>query len=336
MSPIASLWRRVRQRVLEVVNTRICRRTCEVIPPDLMPSYIVVTPHLLHLAPLAARHHGPHIQPVFVANGLDATDVAWLSSLCPEVPLAPLVSTLTGNKSSVLEHGFVINYLAAANGRAFCIQDADCFVSEPAFWDTVTLNLDTEYASGPFVRKGCGDGPDFPDTFLLCLNWELLRRYRRTYDISAESAARPRSRARHFLETAGYPEGRYLESLKSYYDTLQQFWVAAQHHGYHYRVLPGDGETVRHVGGTSYLFRAFDDVMHWDYWPLNVHYFHLRLLDLPGCTRFRARFETLLRHHGSSDRLLANHPEFAEGWRRRQSDLILDTMGAASLYGHSA
>lgn len=323
----------VRAAILGVMNDRVCRRAGASLRAGSLPSYIVVTPHLVHLAPMAAQNHPPHVQPVFVANGIGETDLAWLTRISPGIPVVALRVSIAGNSESLIEHGVVINHLARAKSGQFCIQDADCFVTEPAFWNSMRLDPATEYAAGPFLREREGEVPEFPETFLLCLNGELINKVRRDYDITSESTARPRRKVRKLLAQAGYAPGEYLETRKHYYDTLQQFWVAARLDGFTYRLVPGDGASVHHVGGTSYLHRSFENLDHWDYWPLNVHYFHLRLLELPQCAAFRPRFAKLIVFHESSGNLLARFPEFAAGWRRRESDLIIDRTGAAALYG---
>lgn len=333
MIRISGLSGSLRRQALSYLNDGICARACRTFGASALPSYIVVTPHLVHLAPLAARNHTARVQPVFVANGLSRADLEWLRDVSPQVPVVELRTSLGSNPDSLVEHGNVINYLARATASNFYIQDADCFISDPEFWTTMAIDTSTEYAVGPFVRAGEAERPDFPETFLLCLNRSLMEKYRRSFGITAEPTGQPRSRAKGFLAVAGYPEGKYLETLKDYFDTLQQFWVAARHEGFRFRLVPGDGTAVHHVGGTSYLFRTFDKLDHWDYWPLNVHYFHLRLLEEPRCSLFRGRFRAVIDFHGSSDALLAAYPAFAAGWRRRESDAILASTGAVSLYG---
>jgi len=319
--------------ILTLTNDRICRRASVKLDARRMPTYIVVTPHLVHLAPLAASNHSVGIQPVFVANGIGRTDIDWLTAMKPDVPVISLRTSLGGKSASLLEHGVIINHLARGVHDVFCVQDADCFVTDSEFWATMMLDPNTDYAVGPFLRQGEGERPDFPETFLICLNRELMEKYSREFGITAEPSGRPRRKARRFLRDVGYPEGKYLETLKDYYDTLQQFWVAARKHGFVYRHVAGEGKTVHHVGGTSYLHRSFENLEHWDYWPLNVHYFHLRLLELSRCAQFRPRFGAVIDFHGSSNRLLDQFPEFANGWRRRESDLIIARTNAETLYG---
>ena len=325
------LW--VRRRYLRSINDAACRRHASELPADAMPTYIVVTPHLVHLAPLAAQNRASTVAPVFVANGLGASDVSWLGAMSPGTPILVLNASLRSGSASMLQHGAVIDHLLRTIDRDCCFQDADCFISDSAFWASMVLKPGRHYAAGPFLRETTAERPAYPETFLIRINRALFDSYRRTYGISAEPTARPGRRARELLRGGGYAEGRYLETLKDYYDTLQQYWIAAQLDGFTHNFVSGAGSAVHHVGGTSYLHRSFENLEHWDYWPLNVHYFHLRLLELPQCARFRDRFRALIDLHRSSTDLLAACPEFAGGWRRRESDLILDRTGARSVYG---
>ena len=312
----------VRSSLLWRLNTRIIARGVKSLPPDTLKSYIVVTPHLVHLAPLATLNHGPRVQPVLVANGLSEADITWLSEMT-DAPVIRLKSSLGRSPDSLLAHGTIIDYLADTNPGAFCIQDADCFISDQSFWNSVNIDLSSEYAVCAFVRNGDGDRADFPETFLTILNAPLMREYRRNHDVTSESSSRVSPRAQQALSEAGYPAGRVLETLKDYYDTLQQFWVVATHHGFRFRQIPGEGSTVHHIGGTSYLYRAFDNLDHWDYWPLAVHYLNLRILESPKTSVFRQRFAGLFEFHGSADQLLIKYPAFASGWRRQTSERII-------------
>ncbi|MEO8577531.1 MAG: hypothetical protein ABI556_12555, partial [Gemmatimonadales bacterium] len=231
----------IRSAALEQANRLICRRAFEAIEPGSLRTFIVVTPHLIHMAPLAALNHGPKVIPVFVANGLSQDDLGWLRRMSPGVPIIELQTSFSGNPDSLLTHGVVIDHLAGASEAPFCIQDADCFVLDASFWNDVTIDVREEYATCVFVREGEGDRPAFPETFLTVLNSSLMLEYRRKFSIRSESTARPSRRARTALAGAGYGEGRVLETLKNYYDTLQQFWVIASSKGFHYRKLAGEG-----------------------------------------------------------------------------------------------
>ena len=323
----------LRSTILWRTNTHRAKLALAGTAQDRPRSYIVVTPHLIHLAPLATLNHGGRVQPVFVANGINHDDSEWLRMMCPEVPIVPLRASLGNNPDSMLSHGIVIDYLAQAELGAFYIQDADCFVSDRSFWSFTAMDLTAEYAVCAFVRKGSEDRPEFPETFLTALNAPLLRKYRKLYGVVSESVPTADSRAMRILDDAGYPAGRVLETYKDYFDTLQQYWVIATHQGMRHRRAAGEGETVHHIGGTSYLYKSFEKLAHWDYWPLAVHYFNLRILEMPAVERFRKRFKGLIDYHGSADALIEAYPHFAGGWRKRSADRIISELGVERVFG---
>ena len=323
---------RLQSFLLEGINQKRGRHFTASVPSEKTASYIVVTPHLVHLAPLAAQNAGEGIFPVFVINGLSPTDIKWLTEVSPATAILPLLASLSGNRESLIEHGRIIDTLIDSENRPFFIQDADCFITDRAYWDQLGLASEHHYASGPFLRTIKSTNESFPETFLLGLNLQLLRRYRTSLGLSARCATTARRKLQTALTDAGYPEGHYLETLKDSYDTLQQYWVLARHDGYLFRHCEGEDEEVFHIGGTSYLFRQFDDLAHWDYWPLAVHYFHLRLLEMPTCAPFRSRFARIFEVHQSSEKLLEGFPDFASGWRRKNADLVIEKMDAAKLY----
>jgi hypothetical protein len=262
------------------------------------------------------------IAPILLANGLGDDDVRWLRSVCSGVPVIHLKAGIRKNSKSLLPHGVIIDLVSSAGNGPICLQDADCFVSDPAFWDQVVLNVQTDYAAGPFWKaSGLNDG--YAETFFVVLNRDLLVKCRRLYGITSEVVITPRKRARPFLIKAGLGANRFPEESKDYFDTLQQFWVVAEADGFKFRRIDGANKTIHHIGGTSYLHNVFDELSKWDYWPLNVHYFHLRILEQPEFARFQPRFESLFRFHRGSQELLESFPEYRDGWRRKLTDSVL-------------
>ena len=98
--------------------------------------------------------------------------------------------------------------------------------------------------------------------------------------------------------------------------------------GYGVRHLAGAGQSVFHIGGTSYLHKSDYDLEHWDYWPLSVIYFNLRLLELPLGERFHGRFAQILQRYGGSEKLLDTYPEFREGRRFNEMQRLLESIAA--------
>lgn len=318
-----NLVERLRDAVLRRLNSTTAASVSALPLGGSMPCYIVVTPHLVHMAPMAAHNHPREFPPVFVANGLDSEDVNWLKGMCPDVPVIVVRAGIRRKSNSMLPHGVIIDMVASARPGPFCLQDADCFVADCEFWRLILMDPATEYAAGPFLKAG-GLAGQYPETFFVCVNGDLLVNYTDRYGITSVAGSKPRRRARSALSSAGFGEGQFPEPSKSSYDTLQQYWVMASSNGFRFRYLKGGGETIHHIGGTSYLHSSFEDLAKWDYWPLNVHYFHLRLLEHPEKTRFRPRFKRLIDFHASSEALLDSFPRFRDGWRRRQTDMILE------------
>jgi hypothetical protein len=307
--------------------SRFIRQNCR---ESQTPVFIILTPALVHMAPLAVAVRSPDFQPIFLLNGVSKADQDWLIALVGDVPRIELKVSLTGNELSLVEHGTVIEYLFSASPRSFCIQDADCFVTDKEFFGKVALNEAEQCASGPFTKTL--EKIKVPDSFLLFLNAPLFRRWRRQYGMIARSTRKAPKKLKNLMAKAGFDAGVYPEQKKGYFDTLQLYWILAQQLGVRFNEIPGAGMKVFHIGGTSYLQRETTELAHWDYWPMNVHYFNLRLLSLPKCARFRERFSLLTRLHGDSNSLLAKSPEYHRGWRHAEVERILAELNANGIY----
>ena len=150
----------------------------------------------------------------------------------------------------------------------------------------------------------------------------MCRRFR----ISATSASDLLPAAQEKIRQLGYKPGQYPEQFKGYFDTLQAFWLLALAEGYQFKQIPGVGESVFHIGGTSYLHSSDYDLAHWDYWPLSVIYFNLRLLELPAGERFREQFREIFDRFESSDHLLILFPTFSDSRRFKEMQILLSHM----------
>jgi hypothetical protein len=318
---------KARAGILRSMNSGVAASVSRLSLDGKIPCYIVVTPHLVHLAPMAAREHPAQFPPVLIANGLDEADVEWLATMCPGTPLIAVRGGIRRGSKSLLPHGVIIDLVADSSGGPFCLQDADCFILERDFWDKVSIDEDRDYAAGPFLKEDFGKGA-YPETFFVCVNRNLMMAYRRLYRLSTNGGIPDSGQARRILEEAGFGEGVFPEPSKKAYDTMQQFWVVAASKGFRFRLLPGENRAVHHIGGTSYLHVKFEDLSSGEFWPLNSHYFHLRILEEPQYARFRGRFKELVQFHCDSQSLLRSFPAFSDGWRRRQTDALLLRLGS--------
>lgn len=305
----------VRGTLLSIVNRRRLRWALSRMQrQEDTPIFFIFTPDVVHFAPYCIPYDASGFEPILVLNSVSSADQEWLKALHPNNVIVALRVSLTGNAKSMLSHGAVLNDLFAIADKPFCIQDPDCFVTHSSFWSQVRLDVSTDMACGPFTKAPTDHTHVLPDTFFLIMNPALFKTLARRYRISASSAYMLPA-AQEAIRHLDYQPGEYPEQFKGYFDTLQAFWLLALSEGYEFRKLPGEGESVFHIGGTSYLHSSDYDLKHWDYWPLSVIYFNLSLLALPHGKRFHERFQGIMNGYSSPDNLLREYPAFM-GTRR--------------------
>ena len=129
-----------------------------------LPVFVIASPPDMHLAPFAVLHSHPRIRHIIVGNGLSAGDGEWIQAQVSAVPVVRLKASLKGNARTYLSHAEVIRACQKSSSADFAIQDADCFVTDPAWWNEFRLQSDSQYAAGPFYRPIHGLGAWMPDT----------------------------------------------------------------------------------------------------------------------------------------------------------------------------
>ena len=229
------------------------------------------------------------------------------------------------NELSILGHAEIIDYLFAVSEEPFCIQDPDCFITECDFYKELSLDDETEFAAGPFTKRPTDHDHVLPDTFFLILNPRVFKKISRKYGVTARTNKLAGS-ALHCAKSLGYSQEAYPEQFKGYFDTLQAFWVLALAEGYSFKKVPGTGKSIFHIGGTSYLHNSDYALDHWDYWPLSVQYFNMRLLEMPVNACFREKHLILFRTYDSAKRLTEMYPQFKEGRRYAECEKILQSI----------
>jgi len=275
------------------------------------PVNFIYTPELVHFAPFCLPSGIDEIEPVILLNAVSEEDEQWMRSTLRDRQIVRLTTSLRGNSSSMLAHAEVLNDLFDECDQSFCIQDPDCFVIDSSFWEHVRIS-DSHFAGGPFTKRPSNHDHVLPDTFFIQFNSKVFKRITKQYDVSASVTRKLSDTALARIKTLGYEEDEFPESFKDYFDTLQAFWLLSLADGLEFLDMPGAGESVFHIGGTSYMHKTDYELSHWDYWPLSVHYFNLRLLERPEMERFRPRFQAVIDQHGSSESLLASYPEFLQ------------------------
>jgi hypothetical protein len=290
---------------------------------DRLPTFVIASPPDMHLAPLAVLHGNHRIAHVIVGNGLGARDIEWIKAQAPTVPVVQLTASLDGNAKTYLPHAEVVRLCQKASRGDFAIQDADCFVTETAWWNDFRISSKSEFAAGPFYKPLQKIGHSVPDTYLVAINAVGYQR-RESQGIQPNIYNDTHPVARQ-LQARGIT-GPYLpEEGKGYVDTMQMHWLAATLDGEEFRPLPGADSSVFHVGGSTYLTtKTITDVSHWDYWPLNTCYFHMRVLELPRFASIKSRYGYLFQNYGSPENVIQKYPEFKKSKRYSASETILD------------
>jgi len=325
MTSLTRAFQFVRTTILSVRNRRILRNELSrLLGEQTIPLFFIFTPDIVHFAPYCIPTNAEGFEPVLILNSISPKDEQWLRQVYPQHLIISLKTSLSDNPESILSHGDVLNDLFACVKKPFCIQDPDCFVTNSSFWKQANLDIKHDVAGGPFFKKPTHHDHVLPNTFFLIFNPEIIKAVTSRYRISAGVRKKLPRKAQRKAQKLGYGIGQYPDAYKGYFDTLQAFWVLALAEGLNFKEMRGAGETIFHIGGTSYLHNSDYDLAHWDYWPLSVIYFNLKLLELPAGERFLGRFSSIRNQYGSSENLLAMYPEFGETWRFREMQTILD------------
>lgn len=320
---IRSILEQFRSRRLSTINRSKLRAALR--EPHLggkVPIFYIFTPELVHFAPFCLPARLDEFEPVILLNAVSREDEEWMRTTLRKRSIVRLTTSLRGNSGSMLAHAEVLNDLFAECDQNFCIQDPDCFIVDARFWENVGLN-DDHFAGGPFTKRPSSRDHILPDTFFIQFNSAVFKRIAKQYNVSASVTREVTGSALERIKVLGYESGGYPESYKDYFDTLQVFWLLSLAEGLEFLDMPGAANSIFHIGGTSYMHKTNYELSHWDYWPLSVHYFNLRLLERPELERFRGRFRGVIRQHGSSDRILTSHPEFLDSIRYSEIERIL-------------
>lgn len=278
--------------------------------------YVIASPADMHLAPWFFRRFEGQKNFHIIANGLTPEAVAWMQCKMPMCSISALSASLTGNQESFLAHGDVIDLIAEYCDGDFFICDADCLITDGAFLQKPYALPNDAYAMGPFRKDTLVPGLSMPETFLVMLNAKRYRAICNQFGITARitNALTPAVQTalfkKHGLKVSQPEPG------KNYVDTLQQFWMAANASELGFAELPGAGEKFFHVGGSSYLLKNLKiDLAHWDYWPANTIYFHLKFLELANDPFLSSRLQSLTAEYGTSADFLATYAGLRNSWR---------------------
>jgi hypothetical protein len=323
---------RVKQKLrtfaLRLVNRRVSSAFRSAIgTDDSLPVFIIASRPDYHLAPLAVEHDHKKIKSIVVANGVSGSRLAWLRRECGKAPVIPLRASFGKKNRNFLSHAEVVSTVNAMCRGDYCIQDADCFVTDTHWWSHILENFNNVYATGPFGKPFNDIPGQFPDTFLVRINRKRYIDVCKIFGVGPTITEQPSKAVRRELDNLGISQRWYPDFDKQYYDTLQLFWTAATLSGFEFQLLPGANQEVFHVGGSSYLTTGdIKDPRHWDYWAVNTVYFHLRVLESPRFVEIREDFTRLFQRFESSDQLLSEYPEYLNSGRYQLSTKLLSLL----------
>lgn len=224
--------------------------------PDLSalnnPYFIVGIPGSLHVVELCLKFVPSDVDIVLVANGLDAWELGWARE--------HLKVKTTVVIERMLDHGDVLDLLFDQYPRPFGILDYDCFVLDPAYFYKMQALDPKTLANGLFVHKNEQLNLEFPETFMLFFNSEVIRQIRRTYRVKSVHynylCLAPAVKRR--LKTVGVDQAHHPEAYKDYFDTLRLIYSLGYADGYRCNFpeklapISKPGYKVYHVGGISF------------------------------------------------------------------------------------
>ena len=323
-----TILRTVRNVALRLINTRRIYTALEGMPQDCtIPIFVIASPRDMHLAPAFVRQVPRPFVCLLLANGLTQTDIKWLKSRIADIPLVPLIASLSGNSRTYLSHGSVIRAAADACRRDFVIQDADCVVLNSGVWTAILNTPSDAYAAGPFW-KPC-NYPQFslPDTFLVRISWDPYSRSMSKWKITPEIAVKCPANIGAALTKRGIAASQYPDTDKQYFDTLQLLWLAMELDGAAFHEVNATSEDVFHVGGSSYLMEHQSTARtEQSEWTAGTIWFHLRYLELTNDPFLLQRYKHLPRIWGDSNSFASRFPKFQSSSRYRTMCNILHTV----------
>ena len=172
------------------------------------PFFIVSIPGSLHIVELCLRFVPASINVVLVANSLDPWEQRWAEENLK-------VNGILKIKSCV-RHGTVLNILFNMINKPFGILDYDCFIFNQTLFSRL-ITLDRESAgNGLFKYTNPELNLDYPETFALFFNTEIIRKIIKDYQISCNQYHffQLSNRIRQRLSGIGIDETHYPETFK--------------------------------------------------------------------------------------------------------------------------
>jgi len=264
------------------------------------PFFIIAIPGSLHIVELCL-HYVPSSQNIIIiSNGLSQWEYEWSRD---NLQYAGLVSI-----SKILEHGQVIDIIINHYQKPFGILDYDCFVFNPSIYSKITDIDNNTMLNALFVHRNELMNLDIPETFILYINCELIKKIQTKYDVNSQIQKfhQVSKKAKVALENIGINEMNYPEEHKDYFDSLRLWYCLGILEGYKTNFLKrlptvsSSSDDIFHVGGSSNKLNFNSK------WVLRGSYFWWRVLETCRHKEIQKVYHERYGNYRSSDILRKN------------------------------
>jgi hypothetical protein len=220
--------------------------------PTLDGAAVVVLMGSLHIGLLALQYLGQYESIIAVANGMTEQEIRFIEENT-NVGVIGLATTL--------RHSTVIDILVAELEHPFWIVDHDCYVLGTNILYSERRKMPASAAGvAIYSLRRRADSVVVPETFLMLLNPEVIRRIYRKYDVRSTRLkwSKLSRRARGALKQLGIDEEHLPEEHKDYLDTLRAVAFLAQADGQGFLMNHGYSLMCQfypeaiHIGNTSF------------------------------------------------------------------------------------
>jgi hypothetical protein len=305
--------------------------------------YTTVVPKTLDLLEYCLRFLPRDVNVFLVLNGLEPWEQAYIERTHPDFSCFALE---TDGKPVLYDR--VLDMLMEGNETDFGILDQDCFVIDPSFFRAVRLGVN-DFAAAPFVSPNEAAGIEFPRTYFLFFNTQVIKAIREKHRLSFKMCWTLPERLEDALEEIHLGYDNFPHRSLNYFDNFQLIWAMALHDGVPFRRVRTTRRLGRlfkrlryriiHVGaGTYYLTEDYRDGMERDLRVYNelsqldrerLHaaafsqYAHMRLLENSTSEELRESYLPFFSVYGSSDGLLQRFGSLISLRKKEQMDLVV-------------
>jgi hypothetical protein len=227
--------------------------------------------------------------------------------------------------NQMLLHHDIVNCLLDSQERPFGILDYDCFVLKDECFQEIAALPDNAVMQGFFAYKNKSLDLNFPETFFLFFNTQLLRNLCSQYGVGAERIDWQDLpyRAKTALQAIGLSSNLLPEEHKANFDTLRVLMALSLVEDIPYKLIRNyecsarfHGDIV-HIGGVSHptFFK--------DPWKFMGSYFWRRLLQFetePSLKKFYAEEYGPL----TADQLLVDNFNFTRNFEKSEFEKVDD------------